>query len=234
MPQDFAFDFTFGGEEFEHVVLTWGLHRRRDRRQDAEVREQDWDWTRESWVPDPAERERGVGWTVDVPDVLRMLDQVRAGRATVDEARDMLLALTQESSKVSGCCVDCDNAADQYAEAVARCERARARFDDPSTYPYLVSQSAIHDWDCYHFTGRLPQGVGASLSDYVHNVLPGGPDSDLARLTADEAVAWMDARTGPKGGLRWRRCRSCQPALPGAWASESNDVPLGARAPRGR
>lgn len=163
-----------------------------------------------------------------------MLDHVRGGRATVDEVRDLLLALTQETSKVSGCCVDCDSAVDEYAEAVARCERARARFDNSNTYPFLVSQSAIHEWDCYHFAGRFPEGAGSSLSDYVHNVRPGGSESDLARLTAEEAVAWMDARTGPKGGLRWRRCRSCQPALPGAWASESNDVALGLGSARGR
>lgn len=226
MPQDFLFDFTFGGEEFEHVVLTWGLDRHRPRSRRVQVDDQDWD--RRSWISDPAEREQGVGWSVDVPVVLGMLDQVRAGRATVDEARDMLLALTQEPSKVSGCCVACDDAGDEYAEAIARCNRARARFDDARTYPYLVSQSAIHQWDCHHFTGRLPEGAGSSLGDYVQNVRPGGSERDLERLTAEEAVAWMDARTGPKGGQRWRRCRSCQPALPGAWASESNDVPLGA------
>lgn len=88
MPQDFVHSFAFGGEEFEHVVLTWGLHRSRDRHQHAQTREQDWDRVRESWIPDPTERERGVGWTVDVPVVLGMLDYVRAGRATVEEVRD--------------------------------------------------------------------------------------------------------------------------------------------------
>lgn len=156
-----------------------------------------------------------------------MLEHVRGGRATVDEVRDTLLALTQEPSKKSGCCPDCDDAIGDYAAAAASCERARARFDDAETYPYLVSQSATHTWDCYHFAGRLPEGVGSSVSDFVHNVRPGGLDRDLTRLTADEALTCMTERTGPKGGLRWRRCRTCQPALPGAWESESNDVPTG-------
>lgn len=225
MPQDFIFDFTFGGERFDGVTLTWGLDRRPQRGRD---RHPGWDWSNASWIPDPREREQGIGWTVDVPDVVRMLDQVRAGRATVDQLRDTLLALTKELSKKSGCCVECDDAVDSYAEAVAYQERARARFDDSTTYPYLVSRSAIHTWDCYHFAGRLPDSVGSSVSDYVHNILPGGGgERDISRLTADEALAWMNARTGPKGGLRWKRCRTCQPALPGAWSSEFNDVPLG-------
>ena len=133
MPQDFIYSFTFGGEEFEDVTLTWGLNRSSGRRQHVRTREQD--RAPQSRIPDPAGRERGGGWSVDVPVVLGMLDHVRAGRASADEVRDMLLALTQDPSKVSGCCVECDDAVDDYAEAVERSARARARFDDSAATP---------------------------------------------------------------------------------------------------
>jgi hypothetical protein len=225
VPQDFAYDFTFGGEDFQDVVLTWEFDRRRYASKDGS--------SRKSRLPDPSGRDQGIGWAVAVSDVLRMLDRVRSGHASVDEVRDMLLALTQEPSKKSGCCPDCENAIDDYASAVAQVERARARFDDPITYPYLVTQSAIHTWDCHHFAGQLPAGAGSSVSDYVHNVGRFRSEHGLTRLTAEEAARWISARIGPQGGQRWRRCRVCQPALPGAWESEANDVPNTAGPVRG-
>ena len=216
MPRDFTFSFTFGGERFDDVVMTWGLDRRRLRCSHAEARGEEWDWSRESWIPDPRERDGGVGWTVDVPDVLAMLDEVQAGRASVDDLRSTLLALTQEPSKKSGCCVDCDAAVEEYAAEVGRRDRARARFDDTDRYPLLVTQAAIHSWDCYHFTGQLPEGAGSSVSDYVHNVRTAGRDPELARLTADEAVTWMDSRTGPRAACAGGDAAVVsQPALPG-------------------
>jgi len=38
MPRDFTFSFTFGGERFDDVVMTWGLDRRRLRCSHAEAR----------------------------------------------------------------------------------------------------------------------------------------------------------------------------------------------------
>lgn len=234
MPQDFQFSFTFGGEKYEGVVLTWGLDGRRRRRGPAQSAHNDDDWAaslQEGWAPDPRDRDQGVGWTIDVHDMHRMLAAVQDGRATIDDLRDTLRALTNKPSERSGCCVECDNSIEHHAADVQRWERARARFDDPAVYPFLVTQKTIHAWDCYRFTGHLPDHPGNSVRAYVHQRDPYS-SAVLARLSPEEATAWMDARTGPKGGLNWRRCRVCQPALPGAWDSESNDVPLGPGVPR--
>lgn len=168
----------------------------------------------------------------DVHDVHRTLAAAQDGRATVGDLQDQLRALTNKPSERSGCCVECDDSIEDHAAAVRHHERARARFDDPSAYPFLVTQKTIHAWDCYRFTGQLPDHPGSSVGDYVHKRDPYS-SAVLARLSPEEARAWMEARTGPKGGLSWRRCRSCQPALPGAWDSESNDVPIGPGIPRG-
>ena len=155
-----------------------------------------------------------------------MLELVGRGASTAEQARQTLLKLTQLFSEKSGCCPDCEIAISSYAKAIVHHKEEVRRFDDANTYPYLVSRSTIHSWDCYQLANQLPDRPGPSLQDYGDKQRPGDGGRELARLTPDEAESWINQRTGKRGGRNWRRCKSCQPALPGAWSSESNDVPV--------
>ena len=48
-----------------------------------------------SWIPDPRDREQAIGWSVDLPAVLSLLKRIGEGAATAEQARDLLLEITQ-------------------------------------------------------------------------------------------------------------------------------------------
>lgn len=174
----------------------------------------------------PVEPDR-EDWSVELPAVLWLLDQVQAGVATAQQARDLLVEATEPPG---GCCWECEFLPGSEEEVWADCARYREQWlawwnsVTAETHPYAVSQSSIHDWNCRHVTQPEPPPVITSKHQYMLLEREVDPDvtNPYRRLTRDEARAWLAPY---RNRSRPPRCKVCAPDLPEAWRDETSDVP---------
>jgi hypothetical protein len=165
-------------------------------------------------------------WSVELPVVLWLLDEVSAGTLTPDRMRELLVECT---SPPSGCCWACEDIETPEAELLAALAAKRDQWIawwntvTGDTHPYAVSASPIHSWDCRHVDHPSPPPAFTSKHEYAHR----DRHEDHARrghkrLTVDEARAWIAPYHKRKYLLR---CKVCAPALPDAWRDSTSDVP---------
>lgn len=206
--------FTFAGEEYDGVGLEYGGY--------ASSGEGD-----------------GAYWMVELSAVLRMLDAADRTGLPAADVRRILTAAIAKFSERSGCCPECDGAFDSYEQALRHHQEAleeHRRHEasmTPESHPYVVSSSGkVHAWDCRTRPGQpVIEHPGGTLQEFVHgdrrfHLMGYGVDitgGSAQRMTAPELTAWLSQRTGVK------RCKVCEPALPGAYASEASDVEATAR-----
>jgi hypothetical protein len=174
----------------------------------------------------------GGGWMIEVPALMRILRAAERGDIGISDATELIMGAVGEFSKLSGCCIDCDGAIDDYAAALEAYEKAvaeheeRERLVTPESHPYILSGSAkLHKATC-GTDPHLPEIVhpGKSLHDFVHRGradLYGARISTRGhsrRMTADQVAQWLVGRA------KVNRCKLCAPALPAAFSSEASDV----------
>lgn len=177
----------------------------------------------------------GKGWMIDMPTVLAMLAACERGQGSAAGMRTTLLSVLAGFSERSGCCPECDVAVDDYARALQRYEqqleqeqRERAAMT-PESHPFVLSGAGkVHAWNCSSNPGRSTvHHPGLTLQQYVHGL--GTDDADLTAgrgtwMTAEELTVWLGRRRAAP-----RRCKLCEPVLPGAYGSQASGVEAGAR-----
>ncbi|WP_067574452.1 hypothetical protein [Nocardia acidivorans] len=192
----------------------------------------------------PARRHvEGWGVLVELPAVIQTLDLVAAGELDLQDVRAALAkvaaamerteldaheaengeTLTPELLRCQGDCPRCLANYDTIRVRHAESARRRARALDPGLYPVAVTNSTVHRVTCREVarTHRSPRFDSDTDDDdmFRHEVksfthrgityeLPHAP------LTADEYDRWRAERTGPHGGLKYRLCKICDPAVP--------------------
>ncbi|GAA5041938.1 hypothetical protein [Streptomyces similanensis] len=122
----------------------------------------------------------------------------------------------------AGCRV-CAEAADGFGALRAGSLAQRRRFAGSGRPPYAAEKQTLHRGDCR----KVEQSVGRVAGD--ERTAP--PAEELTRfahdgrlspewathvrlLDAAEATGWVEERIGPRGGARYRLCRTCTPELP--------------------
>lgn len=216
MPYNLGASARFAGEEFD-LDFVYGM------------------WSRRS--PDPTPE--GSGFHVDLPSVLRMLKAAELGGFSAADVRAALLQTIAVFSERSGCCPDCDDAVESYEQALRDYELATTGQREhesqvtPESHPYIISGSGmVHAWSCRAPTPREFAHPGQTLQEYVHGAHYDGygplgyrlhVGSEPQRMTAEEMTEWLRGRRSVK------RCKLCQPNLPGAFESEASDVEAGRR-----
>ncbi|WP_461033905.1 hypothetical protein [Streptomyces mayteni] len=174
--------------------------------------------------------------------MLELLDTVIAGKATAAQARAViaegasLLAARHDPrgddvrrEDAEGCRGDCEHCLAKIPELeelrVQGLEDKR-RLADQAGYPYAVGTTAIHRVTCQ--TVACPGGLWEPRSpevsedalfkellfSYTHHNSRSGIVSSFNILSPDDLVKWMEERTGPRGGTKYRLCKVCAPTPP--------------------
>ncbi|GAB1332636.1 hypothetical protein ACE1SV_69750 [Streptomyces sennicomposti] len=124
-------------------------------------------------------------------------------------------------SCASGCEV-CAGAADEFGALRAESLAQRNRFTASGHTPYAVEKQTLHRGDCK----KVGQSVGRvtghdvavraeALSRFAHDGrLSPEWATHMRLLESGEAAQWVKERIGPRGGARYRLCRTCTPELP--------------------
>ncbi|MBF9129697.1 hypothetical protein I0C86_12120 [Plantactinospora sp. S1510] len=190
----------------------------------------------EGFGPDTGD---GAGWMIDMPVVLSLVAACEAGTIGPDDLRTALQQMMAGFRERSGCCPRCDEATESYATAMRQYEEALEQEErqqaalTPESHPFIVSSSGkVHAWNC-RSQPREPQvqHPGRTLQEYVHEghgfygMLGLRSSGASTRMTPGELTAWLARRQSPP-----KRCKLCEPALPGAYGSQASDVEAGARA----
>ncbi|WP_329564433.1 hypothetical protein OG711_38620 (plasmid) [Streptomyces uncialis] len=109
----------------------------------------------------------------------------------------------------------------------------KERFADQTLHPYVAGKTSLHRSSCSTLEGLAQQGRPLSWdeetespADVFEGELLGFAHADVLSayrpnftvMTAQEAAGWVRARTGPRGGTRFRLCKVCTPDLPAGGA----------------
>lgn len=188
----------------------------------------------------PSDAVPGYGWEMEVPAVLRILDDIAQGRASAVEARQLVV---EAVTYASGCCSLCDEVGLFYEDALHRHRLALEAWSrthgeyTTESHPYVIGKSGkIHSVGC-HLAGKVekPAHPGATLHQFALAFVQFGGepptlDAFFARYADMPASTRATARevAGYAAGRRRDvRCKACAPSLPAAWTSESSDVQTG-------
>lgn len=229
MGQVFGIDVVINDVPVRNLALTWDLIPTiRPRRCGEPVQP----------VESPAD-----GWGVDVPGVLALVDAIERTGGDIGQLREALLGSIAELVP-HGCCPDCESALPTYEKALAAYEEAAALMAErqaavsAQTHPFVVTRnSAIHLWNCPSAPKEDLNHPGDTLAEWTHGKEVDGvvvplrcydwePTNEVRRMTGEELAEWIRSVRGPQGGLNYRRCNRCQPALPVAYTSSASDVHL--------
>jgi hypothetical protein len=232
MPRSFGGSLTFAGQPVE-MSLTHGLW--------SGVYDYDEETGRRTKRESPPRL--GDEYEVSLPAVLEMLSIAEEDELSPGAVRDALLGVIGSLCAKSGCCPDCDDAFDSYPDALQRYdaavagERERVDATTAESHPYVLSNSGkVHDRNCHAavVTTRF-EHPGRTLQEYVH----GSPDHEygpgwqyggaLQAYSAGRAMTTAEMAEWVRGRRSVKRCKLCQPTLPGAFESEASDVEAGRR-----
>ncbi|MGC4886620.1 hypothetical protein [Micromonospora sp. DT227] len=228
MGRTFGMDIVVNDVPVRDLVLTWDLIPTvRSRRRGEPLR-----------VESPAD-----GWGVDVPGVLGLIEAIERTGGGIGQLREVLLG-SIDKLVPHGCCPDCEEALPSYKQALAAYAEAAERMVErqasvtPETHPFVVTRSsAIHLWNCPSSPSEDLVHPGDTLAEWTHGKVIDGflvpvrsydwePTNEVRRMTGEELADWIRSVRGPQGGLNYRRCKRCQPALPVAYTSSAGDVYL--------
>ncbi|MEU2876619.1 hypothetical protein [Streptomyces sp. NPDC007070] len=119
-------------------------------------------------------------------------------------------------------CEVCAEAADEFSALRAESLAQRNRFTASGRTPYAAEKQTLHRGDCKKVeqsVGRVTgDGLAAgaeALSRFAHDGrLSPEWATHVRLLETGEAAQWVKERIGPRGGARYRLCRTCTPELP--------------------
>ncbi|MYX28707.1 hypothetical protein GTY75_19000 [Streptomyces sp. SID8381] len=119
-------------------------------------------------------------------------------------------------------CEVCAEAADEFSALRAESLAQRNRFAASGHTPYAAEKQTLHRGDCKKVeqsVGRVTgDGLAAgaeALSRFAHDGrLRPEWATHVRLLETGEAAQWVKERIGPRGGARYRLCRTCTPELP--------------------
>ena len=165
-------------------------------------------------------------WSVELPVVLWLLDEVSAGNLAPDQMRDLLV---ESTAPPGGCCWACEEIEQPEDELLAALAAEREQWIawwntvTGDTHPYAVSGSSIHSWDCRHVDQLSPPALFTSKHEYAcRDPYESHGPRGHQRLAVAEARAWLAPYRNRKNPPR---CKTCAPALPDAWRDSTSDVP---------
>ncbi|MGW3303987.1 hypothetical protein [Streptomyces rubiginosohelvolus] len=104
----------------------------------------------------------------------------------------------------------------------------KERFADQALHPYVAGKTSLHRSSCPTVEDLARQGVPLSgegtesaadvfegaLLGFAHVRVLSAYRPNFTVMTDREAAGWVQARTGPRGGTRFRVCKVCTPDLP--------------------
>jgi hypothetical protein len=171
---------------------------------------------------------RAECWSIEVPAVQWILDQLEAGNIDVPSVQDELRKAT---SWDSGCCGECDAAAAHYEEARSRHTQIIQQWKDkqahlsPDDYLYLLSKGKIHRFNCRHPPRPAPPQFPDNLHEFAVLFDSCGENLDSVFKVLDDQSSLKPQQTGVADVLRMmardgvaetkaRLCRACKPHLP--------------------
>lgn len=175
--------------------------------------------------------------------VLALVDAIERTGGNFGQLREALLG-SIATLVPHGCCPDCEDELPSYEQALAAYEEAAAQLAEreasisAETHPFVVTRnSAIHLWNCPSAPREELSHPGDTLTEWTHGKLVDGvrvpvrrydwaPTNEVRRMTGEELADWIRSVRGPQGGLNYRRCNRCQPALPVAYTSAAAGVHL--------
>lgn len=126
-------------------------------------------------------------------------------------------------------CTRCADARPELEKIRAFALAQRERFADQTLHPYVAGKTSLHRSSCSTMEGLARQGRPLSwgertesesdvfegqLLGFAHARILSAHRPNFTVMTAPEAAEWVRARTGPRGGTRFRICKVCTPALP--------------------
>lgn len=159
--------------------------------------------------PRPRQHPEPCGAVVGLPAPARAPERMRADN------------VVPVSVCAAGCQV-CAEAAGRFDALRAASLVQRRRFDEPDRYPYASGKHTLHRSSCReveqsvgHIEGDDSVRVHGALTRFAHDgLLDSGWATLMHMMNPGEAAAWVTERIGPRGGIRYRLCRICTPALP--------------------
>lgn len=126
----------------------------------------------------------------------------------------------------AGCKV-CDAAREEFDAIAAKTLVQRKRLQDPATYPYAGGKHTLHSSACrqtQESIGEIPgpnhwwnsaDHMARNLREFAHKgMLNSGWATHMVMLTPQEALQWINSRTGPRGGAQYKLCKICRPQVP--------------------
>ncbi|MFI2645288.1 hypothetical protein [Streptomyces sp. NPDC018610] len=119
-------------------------------------------------------------------------------------------------------CRVCAEAAGGYGALRAESLAQRRRFEESGHRAYAAEKQTLHRGDCKKVEQSIARVAGDDRA-WERDALPrfahGGrldPEwaTHMRMLEPGEAAVWVKERVGPRGGARYRLCRTCAPELP--------------------
>jgi hypothetical protein len=127
-------------------------------------------------------------------------------------------------------CALCEHHRGHFENMLDECDELWNRHRQPDQYPYAVSRRGVHTVGCHIVRRETPESYARpagsfyldALREYSHSIDRHGDTWDfegaqryprIKALGSCETREWMDEHTGPKGGLYYKRCQRCSPAL---------------------
>ncbi|MFJ6700930.1 hypothetical protein ACIQM4_33445 [Streptomyces sp. NPDC091272] len=127
-------------------------------------------------------------------------------------------------------CALCEYHRDRFEALLDECDELWERLGLPQQYPFAVSRQGVHTASCHVVRRETPEfyarPTGSSyldaLREYSHSVDRHGDRWDfegsrryprIQALDIHETDAWIAEHTGPRGGVYYKPCRRCSPAL---------------------
>ncbi|MFF0745759.1 hypothetical protein ACFYVL_35755 [Streptomyces sp. NPDC004111] len=127
-------------------------------------------------------------------------------------------------------CALCEHYRGHFESMLDECDERWSRLRRPEEFPFAVSRKGVHTVGCHIVRREAPETYARpagsfyldALREYSHSVDRRSDPWDfegahryprIKALGAREMREWIDERTGPKGGLYYKRCQRCSPAL---------------------
>ncbi|MFJ6493478.1 hypothetical protein [Streptomyces californicus] len=126
-------------------------------------------------------------------------------------------------------CARCAEARPELEKIRDHALAQRDRFADQTLHPYVAGKTSLHWSSCPTVEDLAHQGRPLSwdgktesaadvferqLLGFAHAQVLSAYRPNFTVMTDQEAAGWVRARTGPRGGSRFRLCKVCTPALP--------------------
>ncbi|MFJ2742704.1 hypothetical protein ACIO3O_23910 [Streptomyces sp. NPDC087440] len=132
--------------------------------------------------------------------------------------------------RVENGCQLCAHHRGHFDKFLDTCDDVWKRLAQPTQYPFIVSQRSVHRAGCSIVYRETPDSYArprgdaypSALREYSHSIDRHGDlwafhgarrYPRLEALNAYEIHFWIAQRTGPRGGMYFKLCQRCSPAV---------------------